>query len=237
MSASSVRRGWFVTFEGPDGAGKTVQARRLHDLAAEAGLPVVLTREPGGTRLGEAIREVLLSREASAADPRSDALLFNAARAQLVREVIEPALEQGALVVSARFSDSTLAYQGYGAGLPLDELRAVAAFATGGLVPDLTILLDLPVLDGLRRKEASAEANRFEADFDRAFHERVRAGFLALAAAEPTRFVVVDARADPDAVFGAVLRGLERLPDLARRLLGPWPVVDRGSGPEAERRA
>lgn len=236
MSAPSVRRGWFVTFEGPDGAGKTVQARRLHDLATEAGLPVVLTREPGGTPLGEAIREVLLARGSSAADPRTDALLFNAARAQLVHEVIEPALERGALVVSARFSDSTLAYQGYGAGLPLDELRAVAAFATGGLVPDLTILLDVPVLDGLRRKEVDSEANRFEADFDRAFHERVRAGFLALAAAEPTRFVVVDARADPDTVFGAVLRALERLPDLARRLRGSRPAVSETAAREGGRR-
>lgn len=224
MRSSLPRRGWFVTFEGPEGAGKTVQARRLHDLAVEVGVPVVLTREPGGTDLGEAIRGILLAR-GSAADPRSEALLFNAARAQLVAEVVGPALAGGALVVSARFADSTLAYQGYGAGLPLDELRAVADFATGGLVPDLTVLLDIPVEEGLRRKRASAEENRFEADVDRGFHERVRAGFLALAAAEPTRFVVVDARADPDAVFAAVCRALERLPDLAHRLLGPRVVA------------
>ncbi|HWP63226.1 MAG TPA: dTMP kinase [Candidatus Binatia bacterium] len=228
MGRSSPQRGWFVTFEGPDGAGKTLQARRLHDLAVEAGLPVVLTREPGGTALGEAVRDLLLARGSATADPRTDVLLFNAARAQLVAEVVAPALARGALVVSARFADSTLAYQGYGAGLPLDELRAVAAFATGGLVPDLTILLDLPVADGLRRKAGSADANRFEAELDVAFHERVRAGFLALAAAEPTRFVVVDARADPEAVFAAVVRSLERLPDLARRLLGPRMVAGRG---------
>lgn len=228
MSSSPPRRGWFITFEGPEGAGKTEQARRLHDLAVAAGLPVVLTREPGGTALGEAIRDVLLARSSASADPRTDALLFNAARAQLVAEVIAPALARGDLVVSARFADSTLAYQGYGAGLPLDELRAVGAFATGGLVPDLTVLLDVPVEDGLRRKAASAEVNRFEADLDRAFHERVRSGFLALAAAEPTRFVVVDARADPDAVFRAVVRALERLPDLARRLVGPRVTGLRG---------
>lgn len=228
MRRPTPRRGWFVTFEGPEGAGKTEQARRLHDLAVEAGLPVVLTREPGGTPLGEAIRGILLAGDAAFADPRADALLFNAARAQLVAEVIGPALARGELVVSARFADSTLAYQGYGAGLPLDELRAVAAFATGGLTPDLTILLDLPIEDGLRRKAASAEENRFEAAFERGFHERVRAGFLALAAAEPTRFVVVDARLEPDAVFAAVLRALERLPDLARRLLGPRVVGSRG---------
>lgn len=228
MTNPSSRRGWFITFEGPEGAGKTVQARRLRNLAAEAGLPVVLTREPGGTALGEAIRAILLARDATPRDPRADALLFNAARAQLVAEVVGPALAQGELVISARFADSTLAYQGYGAGLPLDELRAVNAVATGGLVPDLTILLDLPVATGLGRKASSAEENRFEVDVDRAFHERVRAGFLALAAAEPTRFVVVDARADPDAVFAAVLRGLERLPDLARRLLGPGVAGARG---------
>lgn len=228
VGSSPPRRGWFVTFEGPDGAGKTLQARRLHDLAVEAGLPVVLTREPGGTALGEAVRDLLLDRGSATADPRTDALLFNAARAQLVAEVVAPALARGALVVSARFADSTLAYQGYGAGLPLDELRAVAAFATCGLVPDLTILLDLPVAEGLRRKAGSADANRFEAELDVAFHERVRAGFLALAAAEPTRFVVVDARADPEAVFAAVVRSLERLPDLARRLLGPRMVAGRG---------
>ena len=185
-----VRRGWFITIEGPDGAGKTTQAQRLGAHLQGAGLDVHLTREPGGTWLGERLRELLLARTASTskADPMTDALLFNAARRQLVTEVIEPALGAGRTVVCARFADSTIAYQGYGAGVPLDDLRALEAAATGGLTPDLTILLDLPVEAGLARK-APGDVTRFEAEFDLEFHRRVREGFLALAvaSAEPIR--------------------------------------------------
>ena len=186
-------QGRLITLEGPEGAGKTVIAKQLTKALARQGREVVSTREPGGTALGERLRAILLSQttDAAAVDPRADALLFNAARAQLVTEVIRPALERGAVVICARFTDSTLAYQGYGAGLPIDDLRAVAALATGGLVPDLTLLLDVPPTLGLARK-TGASRNRFEAAFDLAFHERVRAGFLALAAAEPERFRVVD---------------------------------------------
>lgn len=212
-------RGWFVTLEGPEGSGKTTQAARLGELAAHAGVRHVLTREPGGTATGERIREMLLDggADANPIDPRTDALLFNAARAQLVAEVIEPALVQGALVVCARFADSTLAYQGYGRGLPLDKLRRLEAFATGGLRPDLTVLLDLPAEVGLARKGVD-ERTRFEAGFDLAFHRRVRDGFLRLAAEEPDRFAVVDATADPEAVFAAIVAALARLPDLAAAL-------------------
>jgi dTMP kinase len=129
--------------------------------------------------------------------------LFNAARAQLVREVLQPALAAGRTVVCVRYADSTLAYQGYGAGLDLDTLRALEAVATGGLRPDVTIVLDLPAEVGLHRKQG--EQTRFETAFDLAFHQRVRSGFLALAAAEPERFRVIDARADPDSVFDQVL--------------------------------
>jgi dTMP kinase len=197
------RRGWFVTLEGPDGAGKTTQAERLRDRGSDAGFEIVLTREPGGTPIGEAIREVLLHGPDRAIDPRTDALLFNAARAQLVRDVIQPALERGALVVSTRFADSTVAYQGYGAGLPIGDLRALEHFATDGLVPDLTIVLDLPVEAGLRRKSGS-EVTRFEAELDLDFHRRVRDGFLAMAAHEPARFTIVDAAREPDVVAEAV---------------------------------
>jgi dTMP kinase len=201
-------RGRFITLEGPEGAGKTAIAKRLVGELERRGREVVSTREPGGTRLGERLRSILLSQRteegAAPVDPRADALLFNAARAQLVAEVIRPALERGAIVLCARFTDSTLAYQGYGAGLPLEQLRAVAEVATGGLVPDLTVLLDVPPTVGLGRKRG-ASRNRFEASFDLAFHERVRAGFLALAAAESARFRVIDSARPIDAVAADVI--------------------------------
>jgi dTMP kinase len=203
--------GRFITLEGPDGAGKTVQAQRLAAALVGRGHGVVLTREPGGTRLGERIR-VLLLENGGRVDPRADAMLFNAARAQLVAEIVRPSLATGQVVISARYTDSTLAYQGYGEGLPIIDLRALATVATGGLDPDLTILLDVPAREGLDRK-SSREQTRFEASFDLAFHERVRDGFLALAADEPERFRVVDASRAIDTVFGDVLAAaLEVLP-------------------------
>jgi len=204
VSSSDRRRGRFLTLEGPEGAGKTVLAERLADALAAGGADVLLTREPGGTRLGERLRDMLLARDSVAIDPLVDALLFNAARAQLVAEVIRPALDAGRVVVCARFADSTLAYQGYGAGLDLDALRELAAVATGGLTPDRTILLDLPAEAGLRRK-APDDHTRFEAAFDLDFHRRVRAGFLELAGREPARFAIVDAGRAIDAVFADVL--------------------------------
>ena len=209
-------RGRFITLEGPEGSGKTSQAEVLREHLAAGGSGVVLTREPGGTALGERVRAILLETAVAggpdgAPDPRTDALLFNAARAQLVAEVIAPALARGNVVVCARFADSTLAYQGYGDGLPRDELRMLERFATGGLRPDLTIVLDLPPEVGLARK-SGAEVTRFEAGFDLEFHERVRAGFLALAAAEPDRFVVIDATQSFDVVSDAIVAAVaERL--------------------------
>jgi dTMP kinase len=200
-------RGRFITLEGPEGAGKTLQARRLVDALGARGDRARLTREPGGTALGEQIRSIVLARATDAAagiEARADALLFNAARAQLVAEVIRPALASGEVVVCARYADSTLAYQGYGAGLPVVELRAVADVATGGLTPDLTILLDVSPEVGLRRK-AEESRNRFEATFDLDFHRRVRSGFLELARAEPARWRVLDAERDAEAVFAGVL--------------------------------
>jgi dTMP kinase len=204
-------RGWFITIEGPEGAGKTTQAVALARHLVDQGLDVHLTREPGGTWLGERLRDVLLARTGSVAptDPMTDALLFNAARRQLVTEVIRPALDAGRSILCARFADSTLAYQGYGAGLPLERLRALETAATDGLTPDLTILLDLPVDAGLARK-APGDRTRFEAEFDLPFHRRVRDGFLELAAAERARFVVVDASRPADEVAHDVAVAADR---------------------------
>ena len=206
-------RGRFITFEGPEGAGKTTQAARLVSTLRDLGVDVLSTREPGGTALGERIRELLLApvRDGDTpVDALADALLFNAARRQLVAEVIEPALAVGTSVICARFADSTRAYQGYGGGLPLAELVRLEAVATGGLRPDRTILLDLPVEIGLARK-APDDRTRFETAFDLAFHHRVRSGFMAMAAAEPARFVVIDAQGEPDAIARRILRAVEPL--------------------------
>ncbi|MDQ2966331.1 MAG: dTMP kinase [Chloroflexota bacterium] len=202
--------GLFVTVEGPEGAGKTTQAARLARYVEGRGRTVTLVREPGGTELGERLREILLERRSAGTIlPRADALLFNASRAQLVDEVIRPALDRGDVVIATRFSDSTLAYQGYGLGLPLDQLRDVERFATGGLVPARTVLLDVPVEVGLARK-GIRDRTRFESAYDRAFHERVRAGFLELARSEPERIRIVDDDdvAGADALFERVLRAV-----------------------------
>ena len=190
------RRGFFLTLEGPEGSGKSTQAHRLAGRLTAAGYHCTLTREPGGTILGEEVREIILHKLSPV--PVADAFLFNAARAQLVADVIEPALAEGNVVICDRFADSTLAYQGYGAGQSVETLRVLAGYATGDLVPDLTILIDLPVEEGLRRKRDGDEINRFESTLDVAFHRRVRNGFLALAAAEPARFAVLDGLLSPE---------------------------------------
>ena len=203
----SSRHGFFLTLEGPEGSGKSTQAQRLAAGLTASGRRCVVTREPGGTALGEEVRQILLHAPGLAPVPAADALLFNAARAQLAAEVIEPALERGEVVICDRFGDSTLAYQGYGAGQSLDALRALMRFAVGDLRPDLTFLIDLPVEDGLRRKQAD-EITRFEARADVEFHRRVRDGFLALAAAEPGRFVVIDGSQTADAIEAAIFEAL-----------------------------
>jgi dTMP kinase len=205
-------RGRFITIEGPEGAGKTTQAARLEAALRARGVDVRTTREPGGTVLGERIRELLLAPSTTPIDPLADALLFNAARRQLVEEVIEPALGAGTTVICARFADSTRAYQGYGGGLAMEELAQLEEIATGGLEPDLTLLLDLPVETGLARKSPD-DQTRFETGFDLAFHRRVRNGFLKMAVAEPGRFRVIDATTAPDRVAEAILRAVDHLFD------------------------
>ena len=187
-------RGRFITLEGPEGSGKSTAARHLAEWLQGRGIPTVLTAEPGGTPLGDEVRRLLLHvRDMSDdLDPRADALLFAAARAQHVARKIEPALERGDWVVCARFLDSSLAYQGAGYGNDPRELRQLQAFATYGLLPDLTILLDVPVEIGLQRKRKDVW-NRFEDTESVAFFDRVRQAYRALAAAEPDRYRVLDA--------------------------------------------
>jgi len=226
-------RGWFVTFEGPEGSGKTIQASRLRDAALAAGIPTLLTREPGGTPVGDRIRHILMdaSRDSVALGPRADALLFNAARAQHVDDVLRPALARGELVICARYSDSTIAYQGYGSGLPIAQLRDLERLATDGLRPDLTILLDVPVDIGLGRK-GSDEQQRFEAGFDLAYHERVREGFRQMAAAEPERFASIDATADVASVESWIRAAVGRLAGLdAIRAVPPGPAPGEPEAP------
>jgi len=187
------RRGLFVTFEGGEGSGKTTQAELLTKRLEALGRRVVRLREPGGTQLGEDLRKLLLHRS-TRMSAEAELLLFLAARAELVRRVIRPALAEGTVVLCDRFSDSTLAYQGFGRGLDLDLIRRLDAFATDDLAPDLTVLLDLPVADGRRRAPPDEDAIQQEDD---AFHDRVRQGYLALAKAEPERWLVLDAKLPP----------------------------------------
>ncbi|RIK38658.1 MAG: dTMP kinase [Chloroflexi bacterium] len=195
----------FITFEGPDGSGKSTQVRLLADALETRGYPLVVTREPGGTRIGNAIRSVLHDRMHVEMSPRTEALLYNAARAQLVDEVIRPALAERKVVICDRFADSTLAYQGYGYGRDLMLLRQLIDFATGGLTPDLTIFLNIDPAEGLRRKQGDAteEWNRME-DKALAFHRAAHAGYLRLAAQEPSRWLLVDATEPVDAVHAII---------------------------------
>ena len=205
------RNGIFITFEGIEGSGKTTQLARLAKRLRESGYRVVETREPGGTPLAERIRSVMLdlpgtsarTGQGTAAEAMSaacEAALVFAARSQHVTYLIVPALKQGAIVLCDRFLDSTLAYQGYGRGLNLRTLRDMNRLVTGGLVPDLTLVFDLPVSQGLARRRAHAgEQNRLDRETGR-FHARVRQGFLDLAAKNPRRITVIDARRSPDSV-------------------------------------
>lgn len=205
----------FITFEGPEGSGKTTQTQALHRYLRKRGYDVLVTREPGGTRIGNQIRRILLDPQNQELLPEAEILLFSASRAQLVGQVIRPALARGTIVLCDRFADSTLAYQGYGRGLDLEELRRITAFATGGLVPDLTIYLDLDVAEGLRRKRygqgQDQEAwNRLDRQALE-FHQRVRRGYLTLAAAEPERWFVLDASQSVEVIAQAIRERVERL--------------------------
>jgi len=186
----------FITLEGPEGSGKTSHLPHLVEYLREKGYTIFPTREPGGTSIGEQIREVLHSLKNTEMHPRTETLLYQAARAQFVEEVVRPRLALGEIVLSDRYADSTIAYQGYGHQQDLEQVRALVSYATGGLVPDLSVLLDVDVEVGLergvKRRAKGGEWNRLDA-YTLEFHQRVRKGYLEMVKQEPERWVVVDA--------------------------------------------
>ncbi len=211
METTSLQRGKFISFEGSEGCGKSTQIRRFVEWLREGGREAIVTREPGGTLVGERIRHLLQHDPAAEAlSPESELLLFAASRAQLVREVVLPALAAGKWVVADRFFDSTTVYQGVGRGLGTEAVRSINEFAVGAAVPDLTFLLDLDAATGhARAVAASGERRDRMEDQPLAFFEAVRRGYLDLAAAEPDRIAVIDASATVDEVFASLVRAFE----------------------------
>lgn len=214
----------FISFEGPEGAGKSIQAGLLRRFLEEEGWTVLSTREPGGTPLGDEVRQILLHSEDLSILPESEVLLLAASRAQHVRERILPALRSGTAVICDRFVDSTYAYQGGGHGIPLELIRPIQTFATGGLEPDLRILIDVPIEIGLRRRHADAQSvNRIDLA-PGAFHQRVRESFLAMAEADPEGWSIVDGRDD----VASVARKVQT--EIRSRILATYSPSRNGAG-------
>jgi dTMP kinase len=201
----------FITFEGSEGSGKSSQITLLCEFLQQRGYDVLLTREPGGTDIGEQVRLILSNLDNSAMHPRTETLLFQASRAQLVEEVIKPHLEQGGIVLCDRYADSTLAYQGYGYQRDLTQVREIVRYATDDLTPHLTLFLDVEVEEGLRRRARDGELNRLDT-YQVDFYQRVRQGYHELARHEPERWEVIDAGQPPERVQAAIRKiVLERL--------------------------
>lgn len=204
-------KGIFLTMEGPDGSGKSTQIVKLKTYLEANGYPdVVVTREPGGTAISEAVRNILLDRLYAEMDDHTEALLYAAARAQLVAQVIKPALEEGKAVISDRFVDSSAVYQGMARGLGVEKIYELNGFAMQDIWPDLTIHLDLPAEVGLARARSRAQLDRMEAQ-STAFHEKVAQGYRDLAALAPERIVTIDAAGDIEAIHAAIIKQVERL--------------------------
>ena len=210
LSSHAPFPGRFITFEGIDGSGKSTQLAALARVLIARGLPVVTTREPGGTPVGDAIRNVVLEAAIPGMSARAELLLYLASRVEHVERLIRPALAQGSLVLCDRFSEATLAYQSYGRGIPMEEIASLVAFGARGVEPDLVVLLDLPAEDGLARVRERRAANRLDREA-LAFHQRVRDGYLALAAQAPRRFKIFDARLSVAALQRAILEAVEPL--------------------------
>ncbi len=200
--------GFFISFEGCEGSGKTTQAEMLRSYFEEKGVDVILTREPGGTRTGNLIRQILLDPELEELTPITEALLFAANRAQVVIEVIKPALDQGIVVISDRFTDSSLAYQGVGRGLGLEAVKNLNEWATGGLEPNVTFYLDISYEDSLSRRNAEI-ADRIEME-PKIFHENVRQAYAMLARIYPARIVTLDARSSPEDIHSRVVSEIRK---------------------------
>jgi len=198
----------FITFEGCEGCGKSVQSRRLCRWLEKLAVPVLLTHEPGVTALGRKITRLLKWSKDTTISPMAELLLFNTSRVQLVEEVIRPNLEKGVNVICDRYADSTTAYQGYGRGLDMENVFAVNRIGTTGLIPDLTVLLDMPVEKGLARK--TGKQDRFEKESVN-FHKRVREGYLELAEKEPEHWLVIDAEKDKEEIAGIIWQRVSKL--------------------------
>ncbi|MFC1989942.1 dTMP kinase [Chloroflexota bacterium] len=199
----------FITFEGGEGGGKTFQARALFNRLSRLAIPALLTHEPGGTSLGRKLTHLLKWAQDAGMSPLTELLLFNASRAQLLEEIIQPNLQSGKVVICDRYADSTTAYQSYGRGLDLETVMTVNNVATRGLKPDLTVLLDISVKEGFARK-GTKRRDRFEKE-DIAFHQRVREGYLKLAASEPGHWLVVDATQSKEKIKDVILQRVSRL--------------------------
>lgn len=207
------RRSFFITLEGIEGTGKTTQLKLLAKELEKVDIKVVQTVEPGGTKISQEIREILLDTEHTNMDPLAELLLYCASRRQLVREIILPALKEGSAVISDRFTDSTTAYQGYGRGIDINFIETLNKAVTGGLRPDLTILLDLDVMAGLKRNRGAKKVDRMEME-DIEFHRMVRDGFLSLAASEDERMRIVDSSMPIEDVHAEIMK-------IVRSFLGP----------------